>query len=187
MLREATTAEHARLERRLDLLDTALTRARYRRVVAAMLGYVRPLELRLCRALTSPMQGEPLRRSAWLQQDLVALGTDPSHVRALPYRPASPIASAGDAAGRSYVMEGMLLGGQVVARHLSSTLGIGPHNGGAFYHGFGRGTGRRWRTFLAVIETGYARGTVDGVAAVEAARGVFIDLEHWLKEREVLV
>jgi heme oxygenase (biliverdin-IX-beta and delta-forming) len=186
MLREATAADHARLERRLGLLDGTLTRARHRRVLAAMLGFFGPLELRLCRAPESPLHGETLCRTAWLQQDLAALGSDPAHLRALRYRPAAPIASAGDAAGRSYVLEGMMLGGQVVGPHLRRTLGIGPCNGGAFHHGWGQGTERRWRAFLATIEAGYARGAVDAVAASEAARGVFTDLEQWLDEHGVL-
>jgi len=47
--------------------------------------------------------------------------------------------------GALYVMEGSALGGRVIGKHVSSTLGVGPNHGGAFFCGLGAAAARaRW-------------------------------------------
>jgi heme oxygenase len=51
--------------------------------------------------------------------------------------------------GCLYVSEGATLGGQIISRHLEE-LGIGPTNGGLFFHGYGAKTGEMWKSFRAL-------------------------------------
>jgi heme oxygenase len=74
---------------------------------------------------------------------LRVLGVDQLHLD-----DAQPLARANlnFAVGCLYVLEGATLGGQFISRHLA-TLGIGPANGGLFFHGYGAKTGEMWKSF----------------------------------------
>jgi len=81
--------------------------------------------------------------------------------------------------GSLYVLEGSALGGQVITRSLAEA-GLHPHNGTAYFHGWGDATPARWREFRAVLEAQLAGpGAVDD--ACEAARGTFDTLSQLLE------
>jgi len=83
------------------------------------------------------------RKAPLIEQDLRVLGVD-----RLRLDEAQPLARANlhFALGCLYVLEGATLGGQFISRHLA-TLGIGPANGGLFFHGYGAKTGEMWKSF----------------------------------------
>jgi heme oxygenase len=86
-----------------------------------------------------------------------------------------------DALGALYVMEGSLLGGRVIGRHVALNLGVGPHAGGDFFCSSAAETARaRWRAFCALLER-----SVPDEDAIEcvciAASAAFMTLELWLR------
>lgn len=75
--------------------------------------------------------------------------------------------------GSLYVIEGSALGGRVIGPRLERTLGLGPGQGGDYFHGFGDATGAMWRDFrlTASQEIGDSPHAID--QACEAARRTF--------------
>lgn len=57
------------------------------------------------------------------------------------------------ALGCMYVIEGSTLGGKVIQKHISKTLGIEPGKGASFFDGYGNETGHFWKSFLATLQT----------------------------------
>ena len=183
LLKDGTQAHHARAEASLPLMDEALTLDRYRDILARLLGFYAPLERRLADADWSRIGLDPERRrkSPLLLTDLRALGLGDGEIVALPHCADLPDArSLSDALGCLYVLEGATLGGQLVRRHLAAHLGLGPHNGCAFFAAYGDAVGPMWREYqqrLAVLVDGGAAASED---VVDAARRTFDALTHWL-------
>lgn len=184
LLRHGTQAHHARAEARLPLMDEALTVERYRQMLARLLGFYAPLEQRLAGADWSRLALDPERRRKWplLAADLRALGLTDARIAGLPRCVDLPEARRlPDALGCLYVLEGATLGGQLVRRHVAARLGLGPHNGCAFFAAYGDAVGPMWREYqqrLAILVDG---GDVAADEVVDAARRTFDALTRWLE------
>jgi len=153
-VREATHAEHAAIEACLGgLVDRALTLAAYRRIIERFHGYYLPLELALHRSgQLAAIEAElpwPAR-SERLARDIAALGgTVAAELPSCRLLPA--VDSPAAALGCSYVVEGAALGGQVIAHHVTATLGVSPERGAAFFFGDGDRTRARWSLFAGIL------------------------------------
>lgn len=183
-LRQATRAHHDRVERGLPLVGGTppLTRAEYRRVLEAFLGFHAPIEERLG-ALDWASIGfdfAPRRRAHLLREDLAALGVGDQ----VPICEAIPeVRRPVEGLGCLYVLEGSTLGGQVIRRHLAAQLDISPSTGGAFFNGHGAATGAFWRAFVDHLAT---VDSADERLVVDAACATFAALERWFSARGVL-
>ncbi|HEX2943081.1 MAG TPA: biliverdin-producing heme oxygenase [Rhodopila sp.] len=182
-LRHETRADHDRIETvpalsRLVMPD--LTREIYVGVLQhleAFHSYVEP-------AMACALKGVPSARSLldgnrlrWLAEDLAWFGGTLLPAPAVPI----PDTKAG-ALGMLYVIEGSGLGGRVIGRHLSDSLGVRPGQGGSFYCTQPAETSRRrWRQLCHVLEEqfpddGAERELIDG------ARLTFRFLDRWLRK-----
>ena len=181
-LRTETRPEHDAIELELDLMQAALTLVAYRLRVEQFHGFYAAIEDRLGAqdAFEGPRPG-PERKTPLLVADLLALGVAAPAL--LPRCEALPeLDGPADVLGCLYVLEGATLGGQVIARHLHATLGIGPSSGAAFFHGYGDETGARWRAFAARLAAfGGDEGQQD--AMVRTAIGTFRALRLWCRAR----
>jgi heme oxygenase len=108
------------------------------------------------------------RKAPLIEEDLRALGIHRPRLEAAP-----PLArqNLDFALGCLYVLEGATLGGQIISRHLA-TLGIGPANGGLFFHGYGAKTGEMWKSFQ-LSATRYCATEEQIVEAVSGAQSTF--------------
>ena len=179
-LRERTALSHRSLEKQLDLLDAALSRDRYRRVIRAFFGFYAPVENGLARvALAAPPVGFSLvARAPLLRRDVIALGGATDEVSTLPICARLPrLQFPEDLAGCLYVLEGASLGGQVISRALARNLGIDRGSGAAFFAGDGDRTFARWKRVLAWLNAFDDR--IDAVATT--ACETFSTLERWLQ------
>lgn len=186
-LRQETRDLHDRIEanaRFARLMAPDLTLAEYRRLVARLHGHHAPLEAALeamahrlpaCLALH-----RRLNRRAALAADLLALGFAPDAIAALPRCEAFVIRSVEQALGALYVLEGSTLGGQLIARHLQATLGIGPTTGAAHVVPHGAETGTLWRDFRLALDEGAEAAQFDPDAVITAARHAFDRLDRWV-------
>jgi heme oxygenase (biliverdin-IX-beta and delta-forming) len=184
-LRQATIAAHRRLEERLDLLAPDLSRAHYRRMIEAFYGFYLPVEAGLARLLPDvpPLGFDLPRRHRLLYRDLLALGASANDVRRLPLCTALPPLSLPEHLGGClYVIEGAALGGQIIARALARTLGMGSEAGAAFFAGGGHDTIARWRRVLGWLGEAHPKGDSSG-EVVRAARETFDALGRWLEMR----
>ncbi len=181
-LRAESRPEHDALERELDLVESTLTLGAYRLRVEQFFGFYAPLEDRLgALGAFSSLRIGAERKAPLLAADLLALGvTAPSRLRQCGALP--DFEGPAGVLGCLYVIEGATLGGQVIARHVQATLGIGPSSGASFFHGHGEGTRGRWRAFTAVLAAfGGDEGQQD--AMVGSAIGTFRALRLWLQAR----
>jgi heme oxygenase len=91
--------------------------------------------------------GSVARRRDWLASDLRALATAIPAPQSLGFH----LPTSGHGFGCLYVLEGSALGGRVISKRIKQTLGLGPANGGAYFHGLGRQTASHWSNFLTTL------------------------------------
>jgi heme oxygenase len=181
-LRAGTRELHERLEARLPPRSIVESRDRYRAVLARMFGVYGRLEPRIEHQLGAAWPALDLlarRKAPLLHGDLLELGLTGSAIDALPRCPAAPApASADEALGCLYVLEGATLGGKIILRS-ATALGVDGERGGRFFGAYGPQVGRRWRDFAAVVADATAAGA-DVATMVASARATFAALEAWL-------
>ena len=179
-LRSATRHEHEATERSFRLMRASITPAEYLGILERFYGYYAPLERAVQRASEHHLAGVRLpdhTRAARLRRDLAAQGGAHAHLATSSALPA--LDSAAKVIGCLYVIEGAALGGQLIARHLATTLDVSPAHGGAFFHGDGDLTLARWQGFLAVLHAFGAAHPASHGACVGAALATFQTLRRW--------
>ena len=182
-MRERTHDLHVALEARLLLARPAAGRADYARYVAAMWGWLAPLEPALWQCDRWSAELEPAERgckSSWLVEDLDAARAD-GFLRSEPVSCVQQVdfADSANRFGWAYVIEGSMLGGQLLQRRLDATLTPWPMR---YLHGYGERTARRWNEFLAAL----AREVVTPLqidAAAAAAAQAFRSIHGWFGQR----
>jgi heme oxygenase len=180
-LRAGTAAEHADVERTLDLMDTRLDRRRLADVLSRLHAFWAAAEAGLDGwadrhpADAATVDWPRRRRAALFAADLRALDVDGTADR--PELPAVPGTDA--ALGRLYVLEGATLGGTFIDRHLAALPQLAGVRVRAFSP-YGAETGAMWHAFRRATRT---RVTDGGNAAdvVTAARQTFGVLAAWCR------
>lgn len=182
-LKSATTAHHERVEAAMPSLDQMATPAGYAAALRALHAFHAAWEPGIWRTPGLAEAGmDPSRRKLpLLEADLRALGVPPcGHVPAA----AAPAGTA-EALGALYVLEGATLGGRIIHRRVAEPLGVTAERGAAYYHGYGEGTGPRWKAFGAALAR-YADETGTAPRVVAGAVACFAALEAWLAVPGVL-
>lgn len=188
-LKKETWPCHERLERQLDLLNSAFSASDYSRLLMAFLGYYRPVESHLNNypELRQWIPDLELRaKTQWLENDLSVLGIADEVISQMPLcQDFPPITNIPSALGSLYVLEGATLGGRIIADHMNQLLGIGASNGGAFFQGYGDKTIAMWQFFgermVAAVDS---LGPVEA-AIVASACMTFESLGRWLVDRNI--
>lgn len=181
-LKAATDTLHRETERLFALEARVAHRDTYRDLLIALYGFHAPLEqklreLKFATALDMPAR---LIKSAWIAEDLKALGLDGTAITRLPHCAELPeLATTAEAFGALYVIEGATLGGQLITRVIRDRLGLTPENGGRFFASYGAFTGPMWRNFVSALD---AEGVDPKQAAImeRAAAGTFNAFCSWL-------
>lgn len=175
-LRQETRPQHEGLEKALDLLSPTLGIARYQDILRRFHAFWRswrPLAHGLLAKEGDLLTGRD--RTPLLESDL-------AHFNLTPLRPDGPLPTLNDAdqaLGSLYVLEGSTLGGQVIARHLETHLGLRDGAGYAYFQGYGRQNGPMW----AALRERLAHHPTEGPTAdrlVAGARETFSLLEQRL-------
>ncbi|WP_038168193.1 biliverdin-producing heme oxygenase [Verrucomicrobium sp. BvORR106] len=185
-LKAATQTEHQLLEDRLDLFNRVTDLAAYRRLLEDFFTLYEPLEDALAGVVNWNAMGwdfEASRKTAWLAQDLLNLGAEPAGLDSLPRcRDLPPLSSASHAVGCLYVLEGSTLGGQLITKRFSSTLGTTPDQGGRFFSGYGEETVPHWRAFGAWVRS--VESQLNEAEATTAAKAAFVSFDQWLNRSQ---
>lgn len=145
-LRAQTAAAHARTESLgplLKLMSPELDLLDYGRALSGLYLFQSALQAALLPRLMR--LGSPLAPNAAtlasLRADLNWLGLGVPRGA----RPRVALGRGASAYGALYVLEGSSLGGRVIGRHISSTLGLGPGHGAEFFCGVSAQAARaRW-------------------------------------------
>lgn len=181
-LKRETADLHRRLEVDLGLLESELSRDRYRRVLEFFFGFYVPVEAALARAAAAAPLGLPLRnRAELIETDLLSLGLSQQEISELPRCADLPRLSCGEQlAGCLYVVEGACLGGQAIAPVLRERLGVAKGSGASFFIGDAEGTPARWRLILAWLED-LVRAGAATAEIVGSARATFLAFARWVE------
>ena len=180
-IRARTGSIHQRLEQRLLLTHSPLSRAAYACYLARLGGVVRATELY---ALSSPTLQQLLPhfpersgKSQALLADLDELGLPGMTSPLMPL----PCTTPSGLFGLLYVMEGSTLGGVVLARTLEAELGPLPTR---YLRYYGQETGPKWRGLVAALEA-FGRSAAGAQLPRDAAL-MFTALEAWLESGGLL-
>ena len=156
-LRDATSSRHTALEALplskmlmrddVTLENYALYLRCMKDVIAVYDSEVLPL---VDEILPQKPSGERLSSLAADMAYVVQHGVSVDNTEPLHY---PEIPSKAFALGMAYVIEGSTLGGRVILKHLSSRINVTERQGAAFFAGYGRETGARWRQFLEALTT----------------------------------
>lgn len=138
-LKQSTRDVHHQLEDRLDLLNLT-EMPEYQRVLTCFSEVYGGLEPQMeDRPEWAPLDWRPIAKRPWLAEDLNFFGLPLPEVRSTVH-----LEGWQEVLGATYVVEGSMLGGQLITRHLQ-TLGITPQTGGRFFSGHQSQTGEVWK------------------------------------------
>lgn len=175
-LRTETTPQHRSLEALPllgELLAPGLCLPRYRTILTRYAGHLLPL------AAHPDISNDPLAGPAFrcrsLRDDLCALGVREETLAWDRY--ALPRLDPEQRLGVLYVHLGSALGGRLIQRALSRSLGRGPENGAAFFAAVE--STPAWRSLAGRLAALPATGA-DADAVVTGARLAFERLHRWL-------
>jgi heme oxygenase len=184
LIRASTADVHQALESTLEVARPDAGEAAYGRYLAALLGWLEPLEQRLW-SLEWPSPVVPALRTGktrWIEADLRARGSSAAQISALPrQRALPPMSSLAQRFGAAYVVEGAQLGGQVLLRRLGPRLAPLPAR---WLEGYGHDTGGRWRSFLTALGSS-VHERADAELAAGSARVTFELAQAWFAARGV--
>jgi len=168
-LRSATSGAHASLDRHglmKSLLDADIKNSTYAHLLTGYFAWFGSWEAHMKARLpdlVAKFGAGRFEKSAWLRDDLLALGAPVS-----PSGPALPTWSDDPAemAGFTYVAEGSTMGGSHLAKRLPFPGAL------SFYHSYGPALMTEWKEFIPKLDEVLADPT-DCERAIEAANTAF--------------
>jgi heme oxygenase len=181
-LKRETEDDHRAVEETFPLMHEELSVAQYVGCLLQMYGMVSAWEERSHEVAPRWMQSElaARRRKGMLEHDLMWFGVTNSDLRpVLPEMKDLP-----SFLGAMYVMEGSVLGGQLIARQLQKTLHLSEGKGNAYFRGHGDQTGPMWREFCEVLKMKVADGETESV--VLSAKAMFSAYGSWMLEKSAM-
>lgn len=110
------------------------------------------------------------KKSHWLAEDLQYLRVQVPDLTPSQFSTDEPFG----ALGCLYVIEGSMLGGQIIAQKAARTLKLTPARGARFFHGYGNQTGPMWQSFLKIFNDFSSREPAADIIT-RGARNAFED------------
>jgi len=181
-LRSRTAHQHSLLEQTTaskNLLSPQVTTADYAAYLSLLYGFVKGFENNVFPWFQYTIaDNEERRKTHLLVADLNMLGIDEAGIAVIPDQFFAEVYhSNATALGGMYVLEGSVLGGAVICKHLQTTLGIEAIAGKANYFTvYGHGTGSKWKNFLQAFCLA-SSGMEEEV--INSASQTFSLLHHW--------
>jgi heme oxygenase len=182
-LRAATRSAHHLIDHHVQLaplVRTDLQRDHYIKLLQTFARIYQGLDSAFTEALQRfcpDTEFRPSDRSGWLAQDLRYFGAHGNFTTPCWQWP--KIDAVAELVGRLYTIEGSTLGGQVIARQLEQSIGVGPESGGRMFHGHGQSTYAHWQAFIEFADRECPVADTD--AACAAANRMFVELSHHME------
>lgn len=158
-LRHETRQEHHDLEKALDLFSAQFNATDYRNLLAKFFDFHIAFDAYLTVKAHEGISAtkfylEGRSKKDWLAQDVNFLGMDNlANIRRLSHDDfAFLLPSTEHIWGAIYVIEGSTLGGQILARHFTKTLGLFPEAGLRFFTAYGSETKAKWNDTLRQLD-----------------------------------
>ncbi len=176
VLKEQTQVSHRQIEDNPLLkmiFSTDLKKQTYIEILSGFYGFIRSLE-EVIRRLNPEFEGY-LQKADWLMSDLKSLGHS-LQVEESNY--SQSVKTSAQALGALYVLEGSMLGGQMIIRHLKKFDFITPQSS-HYYTGYGDSTGENWKSFLALLNEHEQNYPHQNEVVVTSAIETFKALDNW--------
>jgi heme oxygenase (biliverdin-IX-beta and delta-forming) len=184
-LKRETQTSHGEVERRVDVLSRVQTAQRYRMLLEQFYGVYCPLESEIAHSMLEIARWLPdiqdRMRTTLLRLDLRSLGN--LCPEGLPLAPIPPLDSLPQRFGCLYVLEGSTLGGQIIAREVSSRLPFTSENGCSFFASHGAEIGAMWRSFCHALEAYAVANSESHDSIIQSAAATFGVFGDWLEEK----
>jgi len=184
-LKRETQASHGEIERRVDLLNRVRTAQSYRILLEQFYGVYCPLESEIAHSMLEIARWLPdiqdRMRTTLLRLDLRSLGN--LCPEGLPLAPIPPLNSLAQRFGCLYVLEGSTLGGQIIAREVSSRLPFTSEHGCSFFANHGAEIGAMWRSFCHALEAYGMANSESHDSIIQSAANTFGVFGDWLEEK----
>lgn len=184
-LKSSTRADHDAIEATAvmrAIFADGFSRSHYRRLLAIMYGFYRPLEEALRQMPPAGIALRPRLKLPQLEADIEALKID---VQALERQPVCrrlpDLTDPVSALGAMYVIEGASMGGAVILKHLRGTLDPLTLRATSFYEGYGKRTGARWRSMQDALLEAQASSPDAEARIVTAAVATFRSMRQWVE------
>ena len=151
LLRHETRQEHHDLEKALDLFSDQFNVTDYRNLLLKLFVFHVAFDAYLAvkgheGIIAEKFYLEGRSKKTWLAQDVNFMGIDNvANIRNLSYDDfATLLPSTEHIWGAIYVIEGSTLGGEILAKHFTKTLGLFPETGLRFFTAYGSQTKAKW-------------------------------------------
>jgi heme oxygenase len=184
-LNEETRPHHPDAESDFDVLfGSSTTPADYQQFLVRVYGFEVPLEATLATTpnLDLMIDLRARAKSAFVAQDLAALGLSPPRIGALPQCLGIPqFRGAAEALGWMYVVERTTLAHSIVRRHLLTRLPREMRGASAYLSCYTGVVGTRWREFGATLDD-VARHPAIADRMVVAASEAFRCQRRWIRQ-----
>jgi len=181
-LRSRTSHQHTLLEQNtasVKLLGPQVTAADYAAYLSLLYGFVKGFEDNVFPLLQHSIADiEERRKTHLLVSDIDLLGIDVAGIAGIPDHFFLEVYhSNATALGGMYVLEGSVLGGALIYKHLQATLGPEAIAGKTkYFTAYGSQTGSRWKTFLRSF---CIRSSGMEEEVIESASQTFSILHNW--------
>lgn len=187
-LKEETAPYHVQTEQNpyaSAITGGTITLERYRSYLEKFYGFVRPVESELAEHpawAQYDFDFESTQKAGLLEKDLEHLGLSRQNVLELPICPDVPGTSTfAQAVGVMYVLEGSILGGQMIIRMLKPILSVTEDTNGHYFNSYGIHTRDKWKAFQGLLmQVADSKEQEDQI--VQAAKDTFTKLDKWFKQ-----
>ena len=187
-LRTRTAFQHSLLEKNTaskNLLGAQVSTADYATYLSLLYGFVKGFETNVFPMLQhSILDIEQRRKTHLLVADLNMLGINETTIMVIPdYFFAEVYQSKAAALGGMYVLEGSILGGAVICKHLKTTWGVEAIAGKVeYFTAYGSETASRWKNFLYAFCLSSV-GLEEDI--ITSASKTFNTLHHWFTNNSI--
>lgn len=186
-LRNATAQSHADLESlpiSVSIMKPKVTPEEYVLYLSMMHDVVCDAEKNIFPSLSLVIIDLDSREKAkFIKDDLAALGAE-NHALTLPLSTSLPNNSVAFKLGIMYVVEGSSLGGRVILKNISDSLGYDADYGARYFAGYGSETGSHWKKFLTML-MGYEDVHKCGAEVIAGADYAFNAISHHFTHNSV--
>lgn len=168
-IKEATKTAHQQLEKKVVLqLKAIRSNADYAALLKKFYAYFSKVEKAITPFITPELLPDykDRRNTTYLKKDIEELGFT---IDELPAATAPEISGTLQALGALYVMEGSIMGGNIIVQLLAKG---GMTQGISFFSGYGPATGEMWGKFIAVLNRQATTPEAEA-AAIQAANETF--------------
>lgn len=168
-IKEATKAAHLNLEKKVvRKLKAIRSNADYADVLKYFYSYFSQVEQAIAPFITEQLLPDykERRNSSYIKKDIEELG---GQVSETPVIGLPVIETQLQALGALYVMEGSIMGGQIIVKMLEKD---GITKGISFFSGYGEATGQKWGVFTAVMNQAASTPEQEAIA-IQAANETF--------------